>query len=56
MAINNAVYEALKKCQGDSFEVIQADLDFFYPGTKGDRVSAFKQVVETFGTDENIKL
>lgn len=56
MAINNNVYEALQKCLTDSDCVIQADLDFFCNEAQGDKASAFKQIVMTFGTDEDPKL
>lgn len=47
------MYEVLKKCLQDSEGVIEADLEFFYPEASGDKVSAIKQLVMTFGTEED---
>ena len=46
-------YEVLKKSLKDSEGVIEADLNFFYPEATGDKVAAVKQLVVTFGTDED---
>jgi len=50
------VYEALKKCISDPEAVIDADLNIFCPEATADKLTAVKQLVQSFGTDEDPKI
>ena len=55
MEINSSISESLKKCLADPNQIMEADLNYFYPDTKGDRVDAFKQVTAIFCNNDDEK-
>lgn len=58
MAINNKVQEILQRCVAEPDAVIEADLNFFCPEAVfgSERASALKQLVYSFGSEEDPKL
>jgi len=50
------VYEALKKCFANDEGVLEADLNIFSHESTVDKASIWKQLVLTFGTDEDPKI
>jgi hypothetical protein len=58
MAINIKVHEALQQIVANSDAVIDADLNFFCPEAThaSERVSSIKQLVYSFGSEEDPKL
>lgn len=50
------MYEVLKNCTASADAVIDADLNIFTPEANFDKLSAIKQLVMSFGTDEDPKL